>query len=100
MMTPRNGTLYGHLFVHHTGETRWQNDRQVHRVVQFTTYMLPRPVEVSVNLVRNYSRRGILLVNRELTAPSYTGGPSSPSALRRKNSPLTEGLCLPTSTAT
>lgn len=46
--TRRNGTLYGMVFVHQAGMSPWQDPRQVHLVTQLTTYMLPKPPEVSL----------------------------------------------------
>ncbi|XP_026886713.1 cleft lip and palate transmembrane protein 1-like protein isoform X2 [Electrophorus electricus] len=46
--TRRNGTLYAMVFVHQAGVMPWQDPRQVHLVTQLTTYMLPKPPEVSL----------------------------------------------------
>ncbi|XP_053469240.1 lipid scramblase CLPTM1L isoform X1 [Ictalurus furcatus] len=46
--TRQNGTLYGMVFVHQAGMSPWQDPRQVHLVTQLTTYMLPKPPEVSL----------------------------------------------------
>ncbi|XP_060753257.1 lipid scramblase CLPTM1L isoform X2 [Tachysurus vachellii] len=46
--TRQNGTLYGMVFVHQAGISPWQDPRQVHLVTQLTTYMLPKPPEVSL----------------------------------------------------
>ncbi|XP_046690195.1 cleft lip and palate transmembrane protein 1-like protein isoform X2 [Silurus meridionalis] len=46
--TRNNGTLYGMVFVHQAGTSPWQDPRQVHLVTQLTTYMLPKPPEVSL----------------------------------------------------
>ncbi|KAK3511803.1 hypothetical protein QTP70_023184 [Hemibagrus guttatus] len=46
--TRKNGTLYGMVFVHQAGMSPWQDPRQVHLVTQLTTYMLPKPPEVSL----------------------------------------------------
>lgn len=46
--TRKNGTLYAMVFVHQTGMSPWQDPRQVHLVMQLTTYMLPKPAEVSL----------------------------------------------------
>lgn len=35
-------------FVHQAGVSPWQDQRQVHQVTQLTTYMLPKPPEVSL----------------------------------------------------
>lgn len=48
MKTRKNGTLYGMVFVHQAGMSPWQDPRQVHLVTQLTTYMLPKPPEVSL----------------------------------------------------
>ncbi|XP_036395773.1 cleft lip and palate transmembrane protein 1-like protein [Megalops cyprinoides] len=45
--TRDNGTLYVRVFVHHAGMSPWQDSRQVNHVAQLTTYMLPKPSEVS-----------------------------------------------------
>lgn len=46
--TRNNGTLYAMVFVHQAGVSPWQDQRQVHFVAQLTTYMVPRPPEVSL----------------------------------------------------
>uniref|UniRef100_A0A8C6LV32 Lipid scramblase CLPTM1L n=1 Tax=Nothobranchius furzeri TaxID=105023 RepID=A0A8C6LV32_NOTFU len=46
--TRNNGTLYALIFVHQAGLNPWQDPRQVHSVVQLTTYMLPKPPEISL----------------------------------------------------
>ncbi|XP_048849068.1 cleft lip and palate transmembrane protein 1-like protein [Brienomyrus brachyistius] len=46
--TRNNGTLYTLVFVHQAGVSPWQDSRQVHHVSQLTTYMLPKPPEVSL----------------------------------------------------
>ncbi|KAG7458263.1 hypothetical protein MATL_G00236230 [Megalops atlanticus] len=46
--TRNNGTLYTLVFVHQSGISPWQDSRQVHQVAQLTTYMLPKPPEVSL----------------------------------------------------
>ncbi|XP_063049564.1 lipid scramblase CLPTM1L-like, partial [Engraulis encrasicolus] len=46
--TRKNGTLYALVFVHQAGVSPWQDPRQVHQVTQLTTYMLPKPPEVSL----------------------------------------------------
>uniref|UniRef100_A0A8C2WH25 Lipid scramblase CLPTM1L n=1 Tax=Cyclopterus lumpus TaxID=8103 RepID=A0A8C2WH25_CYCLU len=46
--TRNNGTLYALIFVHQAGITPWQDPRQVHMVAQLTTYMVPKPAEISL----------------------------------------------------
>ncbi|XP_060948171.1 lipid scramblase CLPTM1L [Limanda limanda] len=46
--TRNNGTLFALIFVHQAGITPWQDPRQVHLVAQLTTYMIPRPPEISL----------------------------------------------------
>ncbi|CAL8298478.1 unnamed protein product [Lota lota] len=46
--TRHNGTLYAIVFVHQAGMSPWQDPKQVHLVAQLTTYMLPKPPEVSL----------------------------------------------------
>ncbi|XP_035648790.1 lipid scramblase CLPTM1L [Oncorhynchus keta] len=46
--TRKNGTLYAMVFVHQAGISPWQDPRQVHLVTQLTTYMIPKPLEVSL----------------------------------------------------
>uniref|UniRef100_A0A8C8CHI0 Lipid scramblase CLPTM1L n=1 Tax=Oncorhynchus tshawytscha TaxID=74940 RepID=A0A8C8CHI0_ONCTS len=46
--TRKNGTLYAMVFVHQAGMSPWQDPRQVHLVTQLTTYMIPKPLEVSL----------------------------------------------------
>lgn len=46
--TRNNGTLYALIFVHQAGVTPWQDPRQVHMVAQLTTYMVPKPAEISL----------------------------------------------------
>ncbi|KAF3707382.1 Cleft lip and palate transmembrane protein 1-like protein [Channa argus] len=46
--TRNNGTLYALIFVHQAGVTPWQDPRQVHLVAQLTTYMIPKPPEISL----------------------------------------------------
>uniref|UniRef100_A0A8C4EMN3 Lipid scramblase CLPTM1L n=1 Tax=Dicentrarchus labrax TaxID=13489 RepID=A0A8C4EMN3_DICLA len=46
--TRNNGTLYALIFVHQAGVTPWQDPRQVHLVAQLTTYMVPKPPEISL----------------------------------------------------
>ncbi|NP_001158824.1 lipid scramblase CLPTM1L [Salmo salar] len=46
--TRKNGTLYAMVFVHQAGISPWQDPKQVHLVTQLTTYMIPKPLEVSL----------------------------------------------------
>ncbi|KAK6327890.1 hypothetical protein J4Q44_G00035360 [Coregonus suidteri] len=46
--TRKNGTLYAMVFVHQAGMSPWQDPRQVHLVSQLTSYMIPKPPEVSL----------------------------------------------------
>ncbi|XP_024117415.1 cleft lip and palate transmembrane protein 1-like protein [Oryzias melastigma] len=46
--TRNNGTLYALVFVHQAGVSPWQDPRQVHLVAQLTTYMVPKPPEISL----------------------------------------------------
>uniref|UniRef100_A0A672HNU3 Lipid scramblase CLPTM1L n=1 Tax=Salarias fasciatus TaxID=181472 RepID=A0A672HNU3_SALFA len=46
--TRNNGTLYALIFVHQAGLSPWQDPRQVHLVAQLTTYMIPKPPEISL----------------------------------------------------
>ncbi|XP_061670561.1 lipid scramblase CLPTM1L [Syngnathoides biaculeatus] len=46
--TRNNGTLYALVFVHQTGVNPSQDPRQVHLVAQLTTYMVPKPPEISL----------------------------------------------------
>uniref|UniRef100_A0A8C5A2B4 Lipid scramblase CLPTM1L n=1 Tax=Gadus morhua TaxID=8049 RepID=A0A8C5A2B4_GADMO len=46
--TRHNGTLFAIVFVHQAGVSPWQDPKQVHLVAQLTTYMLPKPPEVSL----------------------------------------------------
>uniref|UniRef100_A0A3B4BBE5 Lipid scramblase CLPTM1L n=1 Tax=Periophthalmus magnuspinnatus TaxID=409849 RepID=A0A3B4BBE5_9GOBI len=46
--TRNNGTLYALIFVHQVGVNPWQDHRQVHLVAQLTTYMVPKPPEISL----------------------------------------------------
>lgn len=46
--TRNNGTLYALVFVHQAGVSPWQDPQQVHSVVQLTTYMVPKPPEISL----------------------------------------------------
>uniref|UniRef100_A0AAQ5XZC1 Lipid scramblase CLPTM1L n=1 Tax=Amphiprion ocellaris TaxID=80972 RepID=A0AAQ5XZC1_AMPOC len=46
--TRNNGTLYALIFVHQAGISPWQDQRQVHLVAQLTTYMVPKPPEISL----------------------------------------------------
>ncbi|KAK2921021.1 lipid scramblase CLPTM1L [Channa argus] len=46
--TRNNGTLYALIFVHQAGVTPIQDPRQVHLVAQLTTYMIPKPPEISL----------------------------------------------------
>ncbi|KAJ8386809.1 hypothetical protein AAFF_G00166040 [Aldrovandia affinis] len=46
--TRNNGTLYTLVFVHQAGVSPWQDTRQVHLVAQLTTFMLPKPPEISL----------------------------------------------------
>ncbi|XP_014825286.1 PREDICTED: cleft lip and palate transmembrane protein 1-like protein [Poecilia mexicana] len=46
--TRNNGTLYALIFVHQAGLNPWQDPRQVHLVAQLTTYMVPKPPEISL----------------------------------------------------
>ncbi|XP_047460930.1 cleft lip and palate transmembrane protein 1-like protein [Mugil cephalus] len=46
--TRTNGTLYALIFVHQAGVSPWQDSRQVHLVAQLTTYMVPKPPEISL----------------------------------------------------
>lgn len=46
--TRKNGTLYAMVFLHQAGVTPWQDPHQVHLVTQLTTYMMPKPPEISL----------------------------------------------------
>ncbi|XP_023272015.1 cleft lip and palate transmembrane protein 1-like protein [Seriola lalandi dorsalis] len=46
--TRNNGTLYALIFVHQAGITPWADPRQVHLVAKVTTYMVPKPPEISL----------------------------------------------------
>lgn len=46
--TRNNGSLYAYIFLHHAGVLPWHDGRQVHLVSPLTTYMVPRPEEVSL----------------------------------------------------
>ncbi|XP_016422929.1 cleft lip and palate transmembrane protein 1-like protein [Sinocyclocheilus rhinocerous] len=46
--TRKNGTLYAMVFLHQAGVSPWQDPHQVHLVTQLTTYMLPKPPEISL----------------------------------------------------
>lgn len=46
--TRNNGTLYALIFVHQAGVSPWQDPRQVHMVAHLTTYMVPKPPEISL----------------------------------------------------
>ncbi|XP_053718446.1 lipid scramblase CLPTM1L [Synchiropus splendidus] len=46
--TRNNGTLYAIIFLHQAGVSPWQDSRQVHLVAQLTTYMVPKPPEISL----------------------------------------------------
>ncbi|KAM9386087.1 LOW QUALITY PROTEIN: lipid scramblase CLPTM1L-like [Pholidichthys leucotaenia] len=46
--TRNNGTLYALIFVHQSGVTPWQDPHRVHFVAQLTTYMVPKPPEISL----------------------------------------------------
>lgn len=46
--TRNNGTLYAIVFVHQAGVNPWHDSRQVHSVVKLTTYMVPKPPEISL----------------------------------------------------
>lgn len=46
--TRNNGTLYALIFVHQAGVTPWKDSRGVHLVAQLTTYMVPKPPEISL----------------------------------------------------
>ncbi|XP_051526938.1 lipid scramblase CLPTM1L [Myxocyprinus asiaticus] len=46
--TRKNGTLYALVFLHQAGVNPWQDPHQVHLVTQLTTYMLPKPPEISL----------------------------------------------------
>ncbi|CAF99394.1 unnamed protein product [Tetraodon nigroviridis] len=46
--TRNNGTLYAIIFVHQSGVNPWQDPRKVHSVAHLTTYMVPKPPEISL----------------------------------------------------
>lgn len=46
--TRNNGTLYALIFVHQAGVSPWQDPREVHLVAHLTTYMVPKPPEISL----------------------------------------------------
>uniref|UniRef100_A0A671KC61 Lipid scramblase CLPTM1L n=1 Tax=Sinocyclocheilus anshuiensis TaxID=1608454 RepID=A0A671KC61_9TELE len=46
--TRKNGTLYAMVFLHQAGVSPWQDPHQVHLVTLLTTYMLPKPPEISL----------------------------------------------------
>uniref|UniRef100_A0A3Q0SMR9 Lipid scramblase CLPTM1L n=1 Tax=Amphilophus citrinellus TaxID=61819 RepID=A0A3Q0SMR9_AMPCI len=46
--TRNNGTLYALIFVHQAAYDPWYDPRQVHFVAQLTTYMVPKPPEISL----------------------------------------------------
>lgn len=46
--TRNNGTLYALIFIHQSGVNPWQDHKQVHMVAHLTTYMVPKPPEISL----------------------------------------------------
>lgn len=46
--TRNNGTLFAIIFVHQSGINPWQDPRKVHLVAHLTTYMVPKPPEISL----------------------------------------------------
>ncbi|XP_037655002.1 cleft lip and palate transmembrane protein 1-like protein isoform X1 [Choloepus didactylus] len=46
--TRNNGTLYAYIFLHHAGVLPWHDGKQVHLVSPLTTYMVPKPEEISL----------------------------------------------------
>lgn len=58
--TRNNGTLYAIIFVHQAGVNPWQDPRKVHSVAHLTTYMVPKPPEIS--LISREDQTLVLLV--------------------------------------
>uniref|UniRef100_A0A672ZCX0 Lipid scramblase CLPTM1L n=1 Tax=Sphaeramia orbicularis TaxID=375764 RepID=A0A672ZCX0_9TELE len=67
--TRNNGTLYALIFVHQAGVTPWQDPRQVHLVAQLTTYMVPKPPEISLISGDDHTQR-VKEEKRERTGPT------------------------------
>uniref|UniRef100_A0A667X030 Lipid scramblase CLPTM1L n=1 Tax=Myripristis murdjan TaxID=586833 RepID=A0A667X030_9TELE len=66
--TRNNGTLYALIFVHQAGVTPWQDPRQVHLVAQLTTYMVPKPPEIS--LIAGDDQTQVITTNKKKNGPS------------------------------
>lgn len=60
--TRNNGTLYAMIFVHQAGINPWQDQRKVHSVAHLTTYMVPKPPEIS--LISREDQTMVVLVLR------------------------------------
>uniref|UniRef100_A0A8C5G7Y7 Lipid scramblase CLPTM1L n=1 Tax=Gouania willdenowi TaxID=441366 RepID=A0A8C5G7Y7_GOUWI len=77
--TRNNGTLFALIFVHQAGVNPWQDPRHVHFVSQLTTYMVPKPPEISLISGNDQTQ-----VRREKTRPTSgseaRGGASSSSS--------------------
>lgn len=56
------------VFIHQAGVSPWQDQRQVHQVTQLTTYMLPKPQEVS--LITGEDEQKVSIHQQEHTARS------------------------------
>uniref|UniRef100_UPI0037E776E7 lipid scramblase CLPTM1L n=1 Tax=Semicossyphus pulcher TaxID=241346 RepID=UPI0037E776E7 len=76
--TRNNGTLYALIFVHQAGFTPWQDPRQVHLVAQLTTYMVPKPPEISL-ISGEDKTQGQKEEAQQRKRPDARDGPSSTS---------------------
>ncbi|XP_057684663.1 lipid scramblase CLPTM1L [Corythoichthys intestinalis] len=56
--TRNNGTLYALVFVHQAGVHAWDDPRQVHAAAQLTTYMVPKPPEISLISGEDQTQQG------------------------------------------
>ena len=85
--TRHNGTLFAIVFVHQAGVSPWQDPKQVHLVAQLTTYMLPKPPEVSLisaedGQAEDHSAKvsELRAVRQCLTVEPYTGSSTMSTA--------------------
>ncbi|XP_034016932.1 cleft lip and palate transmembrane protein 1-like protein isoform X2 [Thalassophryne amazonica] len=75
--TRHNGTLYAVVFVHQAGVTPWQDPKQVHMVAQLTTYMVPKPPEISLITGEDQNQKEEPLQKKQHRGKPELGGDAS-----------------------
>ncbi|XP_029022891.1 lipid scramblase CLPTM1L [Betta splendens] len=88
--TRNNGTLYALIFVHQAGVTPWQDPRQVHLVAHLTTYMVPKPPEISLisGEDQTQSQSGDAQQKKQQDGKSGAGGGAGSGATSTSDRPV------------